>query len=144
MSDRHQRERARQLRHERKREALGDPDPACLLCGYDNPVGLEIHHVAGAANSDVTIWLCKNCHAEMSDAQIDDPRHLYRHTAHRDPLTRTAAMLLNLSHLSAAADCQYRNLAAILLTLSQNLRAEHGDDWPAKLSRGKESHEKRF
>jgi hypothetical protein len=35
----------------------------CTCCGYDGPA-IEQHHVYGRKNSNITIDLCANCHAE--------------------------------------------------------------------------------
>ena len=52
------------------------PDGICVLCGYDRPEGLvsvhrsvlEEHHVVGRANdSELTVLLCRNCHAEITE-----------------------------------------------------------------------------
>ena len=39
----------------------------CLICGYsDNPLVIELHHVAGKRNSDITISVCPTCHRILS------------------------------------------------------------------------------
>ena len=52
-------------------------DAECLLCGYTEPEGLikvhqsllEKHHIAGRANdAQLTAWLCRNCHAEVTES----------------------------------------------------------------------------
>jgi len=54
-------------------------DAACGLCGYRNPDALvrvnrtllEAHHVFGRANdAELTVPLCRNCHAETTEAQL--------------------------------------------------------------------------
>jgi hypothetical protein len=37
--------------------------PSCELCGYEGP--LQQHHVHGRKNSNETIVICANCHAEI-------------------------------------------------------------------------------
>lgn len=64
-------------RNARRGRALG-PSAACLFCDYRNPHGLvrtnrsllEAHHVCGKANdADLTVVLCRNCHAEVTEGQ---------------------------------------------------------------------------
>lgn len=51
---------------------------ACALCGYANPEALirvrrsllEHHHVCAKANDpELTVVLCRNCHAEVTEGQ---------------------------------------------------------------------------
>ncbi len=41
----------------------------CIVCGHDEPLDLEYHHVGGRLNSDVTVSLCRNCHGRISRGQ---------------------------------------------------------------------------
>ncbi|WP_445475702.1 HNH endonuclease signature motif containing protein [Methanococcoides methylutens] len=41
----------------------------CRICGEDDPLVIEQHHIEGRANSDVTIPLCKNCHTKITHEQ---------------------------------------------------------------------------
>ena len=41
------RELNRERRRQRALERLGTNDPRCVVCGYDDPLALELHHVAG-------------------------------------------------------------------------------------------------
>ena len=55
-----------------KREDRLGPDRICIDCGYARPEGLrpllEAHHVMGRANDPaLTILLCRNCHAEITE-----------------------------------------------------------------------------
>lgn len=55
---------------------------------------LELHHLGRRAASDLTITLCRNCHAVLTDWQEDwDPR--LRHPA--TPSERLAAFLQGLA-----------------------------------------------
>ena len=81
----------------RKAQAIakaGYDIPACGLCGESALVALELHHLAGAANSESTIALCANCHARQSDAQEDTPIDFRRSDPNRGPLERQAAWLI--------------------------------------------------
>lgn len=66
-------------RRTRRSRALGQ-DAQCLLCGYDDPASLivvnrsllEAHHVAGKRNDpSLTVDLCRNCHAEVTEGGRD-------------------------------------------------------------------------
>src|SRR6185369_2571118 len=57
------------------------PDPRCIGCGESNPTILvrakrtlfEHHHPLGEAHvPDLTVVVCRNCHAKLSAAQVDD------------------------------------------------------------------------
>lgn len=41
----------------------------CIICGHDNPLDLEYHHVAGKNNDDLTVSVCRNCHGRLSRYQ---------------------------------------------------------------------------
>lgn len=51
----------------------------CCLCGYSNPVALmrvgrsllERHHIYGEKTDSTTVVVCRNCHAELSEAQLE-------------------------------------------------------------------------
>jgi len=66
-------------RKARRRRQIG-ADAACVRCGLTNlecliPTKrslLEAHHVAGNAHDEaLTVPLCRNCHAVLTDAQRD-------------------------------------------------------------------------
>jgi len=59
----------------RRLKRLG-PDPVCILCGHANPFALipvrrswlEQHHVVCRQHDrDLTVPLCRNCHAEITE-----------------------------------------------------------------------------
>jgi hypothetical protein len=67
-------------RRHRKRQRVG-PDVRCLCCGRREPEVLirakrtlfELHHPLGQAHEpDLTLPVCRNCHAILSAAQVDD------------------------------------------------------------------------
>jgi hypothetical protein len=85
----------------------------CLLCGYcDNPLIIqykiiELHHIAGRQNSNITIPVCPNCHAILSWGQRawpedwtkpDNPPHIKRAIMLRG--------LAELDKLKAMIECQ--------------------------------------
>src|SRR4051812_8075025 len=67
-------------RRHRKRQKLG-PAAQCILCGLASPEGLmpvsrswlELHHPLGFAHEpDLTVVVCRTCHAVLSAGQVDD------------------------------------------------------------------------
>jgi hypothetical protein len=114
-------------RAQRRKHALG-PDAACALCGERTPealsrVGrtiLEEHHGAGRANDpDLTVVLCRNCHARVTE----DQRRLGVDLRH--DLQRTVPELIEGALLSLAAFDRARAEAAA--RLARRLR-EH-ESW---------------
>jgi hypothetical protein len=63
----------RERRRQRALERLGTNNPQCPFCGCDNPLALELHHVAGRAFDDMQVPVCRNCHRTLSDWQKDHP-----------------------------------------------------------------------
>lgn len=70
-------------RKQRKLNELGDTNPSCLTCGETEITALssvkldsklkkllEEHHIAGGHNGE-SITVCRNCHAKLSDNQLD-------------------------------------------------------------------------
>lgn len=70
------------VRRQRKKNELGEK-PRCQLCGETELTTLrktpkhlfEVHHIAGAGDGE-TIVVCANCHARLSDSQLDWPQEL--------------------------------------------------------------------
>ena len=59
-------------RRAKRVQLLGVDHPSCAICGYDrNPASLEAHHIAGEANQELSILLCRTCHDNLSDTAID-------------------------------------------------------------------------
>ena len=67
------RELNRERRRQRALERLGTNSPRCSFCGFDNPLALELHHIAGEAFDEKTAPVCRNCHRVLSDWQKDHP-----------------------------------------------------------------------
>lgn len=53
----------------KKMTRTGGARRCCVMCGEDNPVLLEMHHVDGRAISEKMVPLCKNCHAKVTMEQ---------------------------------------------------------------------------
>ena len=63
----------RERRRQRALERLGTNNPRCPFCGIDEPLVMELHHVAGRAFDDLEVPVCRNCHRVLSDWQKDHP-----------------------------------------------------------------------
>ena len=64
---------AAEQRRQARLERLGEPDPACVVCGETDDRTLQRHHLAGQAYGDELVEVCANCHYKLSDAQTDHP-----------------------------------------------------------------------
>ena len=69
-------EKAKESRKQKRLETLGENNPACVICGEDNPFCLEKHHIAGQAYGDDLCTVCRNCHRKLSDDQKDHPKQI--------------------------------------------------------------------
>ena len=65
---------AKEVRMQKRLEALGTNNPVCVICGEDNLWCLEAHHIAGKAHCDDLAIVCRNCHRKLSDDQKDQPQ----------------------------------------------------------------------
>ena len=86
----------RERRRQRALERLGTNSPRCPFCGFDNPLALELHHIAGEAFDGKMAPVCRNCHRVLSDWQKDHPACI------GDPpndLERVAHALLGLADM---------------------------------------------
>jgi len=119
----------RAQRHERKRQLLGQPKPTCSCCGHDDVNALQLHHVAGEANSHLAAFVCPNCPAALSDQQQDENRDILDHRVPRDPFLQCAGLLLGLKHLCAQTMPELDKQVARLLAASEYLRNRLGPEW---------------
>ncbi len=101
----------------RRRDALmrlGMANPACSICGEDNPHCLELHEPGGRRYNDMPVPVCRNCHRKLSDDQRDHPRAEFTPP---DSLERHAHALLGLADFFARLSEQFRRTAEMLLVL---------------------------
>lgn len=74
----------KEKRMQRKRNELGSYNPSCGLCGEQDMTMLiassksilEQHHISGNHDGD-TIVVCRNCHARLTDEQLDWPVKIF-------------------------------------------------------------------
>jgi hypothetical protein len=86
----------RERRKQRALERLGTNNPCCPFCGFNNPLALELHHIAGEAFDGKTTPVCRNCHRVLSDWQKDHPPCIAERP---NDLERTAHALLGLADM---------------------------------------------
>jgi hypothetical protein len=97
----------------------------CAICGEINPVLLEVHHIAGAANDqNSVVVLCLNHHrsqsVDQSAAGIDlDSSH------QRTIVDRVVAWLRGLGLFFAALALACRDMADWLAALAEGLDANY-------------------
>jgi hypothetical protein len=113
-----------------KRERVLGEDAACVMCGLgtiesliavDRNV-LEAHHIVGRANDgDLTVPMCRNCHAEITERYRDAGVPL-----NRPPtlLHRLAAMLRAFGAMLIAIGQTCAGLAEKLIRLMTRLDNE--------------------
>jgi hypothetical protein len=120
------------VRRTRRARRLGE-SPRCVLCGYQDPDALmvverstlETHHVLGRANHpDLTVLLCRNCHAlegeRMRDADVP-LAHDRRGTVLDTVEAGLRALALFLRSLAAAIEGWATALAALAAALDREL-----------------------
>lgn len=76
------------IREQKARQRLGSTKATCACCLEDDPVCLELHHVAGRKFHDQTVHHCANCHRKLSAAQLDHP----------PPLAEEPSLLERIGH----------------------------------------------
>ena len=94
-----------QSQADRRRRHLaesGFPNAVCSICAESDVATLELHHLAGKANSSIVAPVCGNCHAILSDSQIDLTADLMRLDPVRRPLQLQAAFEFGLALLMGA------------------------------------------
>jgi hypothetical protein len=118
---------ARAARRERR---LGDA-LGCVLCGYRDPAALiaehratlESHHVLGRAHqADLTVVLCRNCHAIQTERMRDGGVALERDPSLSVLETVVAvlrALAVFLRSLAVSLEDWATRLAALVVALDQ-------------------------
>lgn len=74
----------KEKRDQRRIQELGTRSPKCQICGETDITALrkckgshfEEHHIAGNHVGE-TILVCRNCHAKLTDKQLDWPKEAF-------------------------------------------------------------------
>jgi len=111
-------------RRQRALERLGSNNPRCVICGYDDPLALELHHIAGRAFDDQQVPVCRNCHRRLSDYQKDHSLGQGKPTGEIEPIRR---FLLGLADLFEMLVKRLREFATKLAALDGSTPPQNGD-----------------
>lgn len=103
---------SRNARRQRAIERLGCSNPACAICGENDPLVLEKHHLEGQAFGNTFVIVCRNDHRRLSDRQKDHPGKIGDPP---DDLEIIAHSLLGRADLSEQLAKQDREFAQQLL-----------------------------
>lgn len=79
------------IESKKQMDKLVESQGVCLVCGHDNPLDFEYHHIGGKANSSIVISICRNCHGRLSRKQYHWPKG-WSHKS--KPSMKALAMLL--------------------------------------------------
>lgn len=124
------RSRSASARRAKRLQLLGVHQPSCAICGYHrNPVSLEAHHIAGEANQELSVLLCRTCHDDLSDTAIDTLGDLRRRYADRDPLEILAALLQGLVDFFRSLSNSMEAWASWCRAAGPHLRERLGVRW---------------
>jgi 5-methylcytosine-specific restriction endonuclease McrA len=117
------RELNRERRRQRALERFGRNDPRCVVCGYGDPLALELHHVAGRDFGDELAIVCRNHHRPLSDHQKDHPPS---NEAEPNQIERTVHFLEGLADLFELLVNWLRDHATKLLAATQTSHTAKG------------------
>jgi len=115
------RELNRERRKQRALERLGSNNPQCVLCSHNDPLALELHHLAGQAFGDDTVSVCRNCHRQLSDYQKDHSLKQEKPDGELEPIRRFIEGLADLFELLVK---RLREYAAKLGALGSSTNGE--------------------
>jgi hypothetical protein len=114
----------RERRRQRALERLGTNKPWCVVCGFDDPVALELHHIAGRPYGDQLVPVCRNCHRLLSDAQKDHPEPQNQPPSELESIVH---FLLGRSDIFVRLVERDREIAERLIALDQPTRSDSGE-----------------
>jgi hypothetical protein len=117
----------RERRRQRALERLGSNNPRCVICGHDDPLALELHHIAGRAFGDEKVPVCRNCHRPLSDYQKDHPLGQAKQPGGVEPIRR---FLLGLADLFEMVVKRLREFAVRLADLDSGGHSQNGGTQP--------------
>jgi hypothetical protein len=118
----------RELKLERRRqralERLGTNNARCTFCPCNDPLALELHHIAGRGYDDELVIVCRNCHRGLSDGQKDHPP---RKNDPPSDAERIGHFLLGLADLLELLVKRLREFATKLFAIDARPREQEGE-----------------
>lgn len=114
----------RERRRQKALERLGTKNPRCISCPCDDPLALELHHIAGRSYDDELVAVCRNCHRTLSDWQKDHPASTNNPPS--DP-ERIAHFLLGLADMFELLVKRLRKFAQKLFALENKSQDQNGE-----------------
>jgi hypothetical protein len=106
---------------------LGTANPACVICGENNPFCLELHEPGGRKYNDKSVIICRNHHRKLSDDQLDHFPPIWNPP---DPLERLSHALLGEADFLMRLAEKRREDARILNELSAKAAITPDDEEP--------------
>ncbi len=106
-----------EIRKQKAEHRLGGAGEGCALCLEDDPLCMELHHVAGRKFHDQTVRHCSNCHRKLSAAQRDHPPGL---SDHPNLLERIGHFLLGLADMLALLGPTLRGFGLALIDFARS------------------------
>jgi hypothetical protein len=122
-----ERELNQERRKQRALERLGSNHPRCVVCGCDDPLALELHHIAGRAFDEETVTVCRNHHRRLSDWQKDHSLAQAKPDSDLAPISRFLDGLADLFEMLVK---RLREFAAKLAVLDQARQAQGEETQP--------------
>ena len=117
----------RERRKQRALERLGSNNPRCVACGFDDPLALELHNLAGRAFGDDLVPVCRNCHRRLSDYQKDHAVGQPNPWSEIEPIRH---FLLGLADLFEMLVKRLREFAVKLAALDSSANPQDGEPQP--------------
>jgi hypothetical protein len=111
----------KESRRRRALERFGTDNPCCIVTGEENPVALQLHHVAGHKFDDLVVPVSLTVHAKLSDLGKDHPAKI---EGCKNSLEGIGHLILGLGDLVEVALDDLRDplLAAFLSWLRLRLK----------------------
>jgi hypothetical protein len=118
----------RERRAQMALERLGTNDPRCFFCPCDDPLALELHHIAGRGCDDDLVIVCRNCHRRLSDWQKD--HHPPEKGTPPSDRERIVHFLLGLADMFELLVKRLREFAEKLFALENQSQDQSGEAQP--------------
>lgn len=117
----------RERRKQRALERLGSNNPRCVVCGFDDPLALELHHIAGRSFDEEAVPVCRNCHRRLSDHQKDHSLAQAKAGSELAPISRFLDGLADLFEMLVK---RLREFAAKLAVIDHDQKTHEEETLP--------------